>query len=72
MPSQFRYATVWELTLTLTGLLFSTISAFGIPWNVVAYGEFTTLLIDRTFADRNQTSTRTYLLEMFGGGQILL
>lgn len=68
---QFRYATAWELFLTLFGLMFATISAFGIPWNVVAYGEFTTLLVDRTFLDRNQTSTRTYLIELFGGGRIL-
>lgn len=67
---QFRYATAWELFLTLLGLLFATASAFGIPWNVVVYGEFTTLLVDRSMGG-DKTSTRTYLIELFGGGKIL-
>lgn len=36
---------------------------------IVVYGEFTTLLVDRTYGEG--TSSSTYLLHMFGGGRVL-
>lgn len=69
---QFRYATAWELIVTAIGLLFASIASLGIPWNVITYGEFTMMLVDRSLVDtNNQTSTRLWLLEWFGGGRIL-
>lgn len=70
VPMQFRYATPCELLMTAFGLVFGTIASFGIPWNVVTYGEFTTMLVDRTVGG-NVSSTPTYLLDLFGGGKIL-
>lgn len=68
---QFRYATLFEKFLSLLGLLFATIGAFGIPFNVIVYGEFTTLLVDRSEAMQEGTSTPTLLINLFGGGKIL-
>lgn len=45
------------------------IKALPFPWTIIAYGEFTTLLFDRTYG--NGTSTPTILLKMFGGGKML-
>jgi ATP-binding cassette, subfamily B (MDR/TAP), member 1 len=39
------------------------------PFNVILYGEFTTLLVDRKLAVG--TSTETLVLGFFGGGQQL-
>lgn len=42
------------------------IKALAIPWTMIVYGEFTSLLVDRT--ERNEKTT---LLAWFGGGRIL-
>lgn len=39
------------------------------PGMIVVYGEFTTLLVDRTLG--YGTSTPTMILHIFGGGKIL-
>lgn len=48
----------------------SGLSGFGSPYNVVIYGEFTTLLAERILGN-NGSSSRTIILEFFGGGRIL-
>ncbi|XP_037037810.1 multidrug resistance protein homolog 65-like isoform X2 [Bradysia coprophila] len=39
------------------------------PLMIIAYGEFTTLLVARTY--QNGTSSNTILLQLFGGGRVL-
>ena len=70
---QFRYATPWDICLTVLGLIFTSLAAFGIPFNVIIYGEFTTHLIERTAETGVGTgiSTPAILLSVFGGGKIL-
>lgn len=41
----------------------------GLPYGLVMYGEFTTLLVDREI--RVNESTSTNLLKYFGGGRVL-
>lgn len=69
--TQFRYAKSWEIFLTLLGTFCACIAALGIPYNVVVYGEFTTLLVDRSFSEPGVPSTTTLIIGWFGGGQIL-
>lgn len=65
----FRFATSFELFLLVVGLVCATIGSIGVPYNVVIFGEFTAILVDR--ASEIGTSTQTILLELFGGGRIL-
>lgn len=39
------------------------------PIMIIVYGEFTTLLVDRTY--REGTSSATIFLHWFGGGNVL-
>lgn len=39
------------------------------PLLIITYGEFTTLLVDRHY--RIGTSSKTVLLQIFGGGKVL-
>lgn len=39
------------------------------PLMIIVYGEFTTLLVDRTY--RVGTTSNTNLLQIFGGGKVL-
>lgn len=44
--------------------------SFGFPFLIIIYGEFTTLLVDRSYGIG--TSTPTFILKWFGGGKVLL
>ncbi|CAD7078234.1 unnamed protein product [Hermetia illucens] len=65
----FKFSTIWERILTMVAIVFAAIGAVGLPFAIIAYGEFTTLLVDRT--SYNRTSTKTILLSLFGGGKVL-
>ncbi|KAH0550179.1 multidrug resistance protein homolog 49-like isoform X1 [Cotesia glomerata] len=65
----FRFATFGELMYVFAGLFMGTMTGLCIPVANIQYGEFTTLLVDRNMT--NQTSTPTFVMEMFGGGKIL-
>lgn len=49
--------------------MFTVIKSFAMPMMIIIYGEFTTLLVDRTY--REGTSSPTAFLWWFGGGKIL-
>ncbi|PNF32773.1 hypothetical protein B7P43_G04483 [Cryptotermes secundus] len=66
----FRYATCLERFLVLAGLLLGIATGCGVPIVIILYGEFTTLLVDR--ASENITSTPTSVLQIFGGGTVLV
>lgn len=51
------------------GVLFASIASLGLPYGMILYGEFTTILVDREI--RTGTSTRTNILSVFGGGRVL-
>ncbi|XP_053616726.1 multidrug resistance protein homolog 49 isoform X2 [Plodia interpunctella] len=61
----YRFALRWELGLLIIGLLMASINGLFVPIGVIVYGEFTSLLIDRT--TRVGTSTPCIILAMFGG-----
>ncbi|XP_034836542.1 multidrug resistance protein homolog 49 isoform X2 [Maniola hyperantus] len=65
----FRFAKPWEFILLVAGVIFATLSGLFVPVGVIIYGEFTSLLIDRTVM--NGTSTPTLTIAWFGGGRIL-
>lgn len=50
------------------GLILSGFSSLGIPVIIIEYGEFTTLLLDRT---KKNSTTPTVILPWFGGGKML-
>lgn len=50
-------------------ILCASIAALGLPYGVILYGEFTTVLVDREI--RVGTSTKQNLLSLFGGGRVL-
>lgn len=66
---QFRFATSFEYFLIFLGVVFTILKSFGMPLMIIVYGEFTTLLVDRTY--QNGTSSNTALLQLFGGGRVL-
>ncbi|XP_020291871.1 multidrug resistance protein homolog 49 isoform X2 [Pseudomyrmex gracilis] len=65
----FRFATWGELMLVFIGLILGTITGLCIPVLTIQYGEFSTLLVDRN--KKNETSTPTIIMELFGGGKVL-
>ncbi|TMW46661.1 hypothetical protein DOY81_008256 [Sarcophaga bullata] len=65
----FRYATLGERLLIVVGIILASLAAVGIPYSIVIYGEFSSLLIDRTRGVG--TSSSTFLLQLFGGGKRL-
>lgn len=68
--SQFRFATTRELFLTIAGVTLSALAALLMPLYMVLYGELTAMFYDRIDYP-GRTATKTYLLPVFGGGQIL-
>uniref|UniRef100_A0A1A9X3Q1 ABC-type xenobiotic transporter n=1 Tax=Glossina brevipalpis TaxID=37001 RepID=A0A1A9X3Q1_9MUSC len=66
---KFRYATVGERFLIFLAIILASLSAVNVPFCVAIYGEFTSLLIDRTVGIG--TSSTTFFLPIFGGGKIL-
>lgn len=65
----YKFATKFQLLLVFIGIICSILSSLGIPFIIVLYGEFTTILIDRV--REVETSTHTLVLSWFGGGRIL-
>ncbi|CAH2055806.1 unnamed protein product, partial [Iphiclides podalirius] len=65
----FRYAIPCELLLLVAGVILATLNGLFVPIGVIIYGEFTSLLIDRTVLVG--TSTPTITISMFGGGRVL-
>lgn len=63
----FRFATWWELFLIFLGVVFATGLAGCWPLILIAYGEFTTLLVERTLTRGEVTSTP--FLQLVGGGE---
>lgn len=51
------------------GIACTFVKALGIPVFLIVFGEFTTLLVDRTLG--YGTSSATVVLHIFGGGKIL-
>ncbi|XP_055537427.1 multidrug resistance protein homolog 49 [Wyeomyia smithii] len=66
----FRFATWGEISATIVGILLASVASLGLPYGVILYGEFTTLLVDRTIGIGK--STDTSILSLFGGGKILV
>lgn len=66
---QFRYSTCAERFLLVFSMIVATIASAFIPYFILIYGEFTSLLIDRTVGEG--TSSPAYFLALFGGGQRL-
>ncbi|XP_021208843.2 multidrug resistance protein homolog 49 isoform X1 [Bombyx mori] len=65
----YRYAKLWEILLLITGVILASLNGLFVPIGVIIYGEFTSLLIDRTVMVG--TSGKTLTIAMFGGGRIL-
>lgn len=65
----FRFAKWWEWGLILLAIVFATGYAACLPLILIAYGEFTTLLVERTMTRGIVTSTP--LLQVVGGGQVV-
>lgn len=67
--SKFRFSTIQQRIFYVLGSLFIILSALMIPMNIVLYGEFTSLVVDRISGIG--TLTQTYLLPIFGGGRVM-
>ncbi|XP_016941168.4 multidrug resistance protein homolog 49 isoform X1 [Drosophila suzukii] len=65
----FRYSTACERCLIVFSLLVATGASVFIPFFLIIYAEFTSLLVDRTVGVG--TSSPTFALTMFGGGKQL-
>ncbi|KAH8236955.1 hypothetical protein KR038_001099 [Drosophila bunnanda] len=65
----FRYSTACERCLMIFSLLVATGASVFIPYFMIIYGEFTSLLVDRTVGVG--TSSPSFALTMFGGGKQL-
>ncbi|KAJ8720984.1 hypothetical protein PYW08_006449 [Mythimna loreyi] len=65
----YRYANVREILLLLIAVFLACINGLFVPLGTIIYGEFTSLLIDRTVM--TGTSTETLTIALFGGGQSL-
>lgn len=57
------------MILIILGVIFTFLKSLAMPFIIVVYGEFTTLLVDRTYMEG--TSSDTFALHWFGGGQVL-
>ncbi|XP_049878557.1 multidrug resistance protein homolog 49-like [Pectinophora gossypiella] len=65
----YRFAKSWEVLMLILALVLATINGLFVPIGVIIYGEFTSLLIDRTVMIG--TSTPTITIAIFGGGRSL-
>ncbi|KAJ0172665.1 hypothetical protein K1T71_011804 [Dendrolimus kikuchii] len=65
----YRFAKLWEIFLIFIALILATLNGLFVPVGVIIYGEFTSLLIDRTV--QKGTSGQTLTIAWFGGGKIL-
>ncbi|XP_031626071.1 multidrug resistance protein homolog 65-like [Contarinia nasturtii] len=67
--SLYRYATRWDLFVIVIGVICTFLKAFAMPWTIIVYGEFTSLLVERMYG--TGTSSPTWLLHWLGGGKRL-
>ncbi|BFG05140.1 multidrug resistance protein homolog 49 [Drosophila madeirensis] len=65
----FRYSTSFERAWIGFSIVMAAVASAFIPFFMIIYGEFTSLLVDRTV--RVGTSSPTFALAMFGGGKRL-
>lgn len=65
----FRFAKWWELILIFTAIFFAAVSATCMPLIIIVYGEFTTLLVDRSLTRGEVSDTK--LLHFFGGAEVM-
>lgn len=65
----FKFASIWQKVVIIFGVLNGVVGSLGIPFMIVLYGEFTTLLVDRVREEGRTTDT--ILIRLFGGGRIL-
>lgn len=66
---QFRYATSWDVILMIIATVCSFVKTLGMPCSFIIFGEFTTLMVDRSL--ENGTTSKTFFLHIFGGGKVL-
>lgn len=55
--------------MVFVGIFCASIASLGLPYGLILYGEFTTILVDRALPQA--TSTNTNILKIFGGGKVL-
>lgn len=65
---QYRYASRWDLFVIFLGCVCTLMKSLTLPWVVIVYGEFTSLMVERSIG----SSSPTILMKLFGGGRILL
>lgn len=65
----YKFSTTWQRVVIIFGVLSAILGSLGIPFLIVLYGEFTTLLVDRVREEGRTTDT--ILIRLFGGGRIL-
>ncbi|KAL7738619.1 hypothetical protein ACLKA6_006913 [Drosophila palustris] len=65
----FRYSTCGERCLLVFSMIVATIASVFVPYFILIYGEFTSLLIDRSVGEG--TSSPAFFLSLFGGGKRL-
>lgn len=66
---QYRYATTWDIILIIIGCVFTIVKSMSMPAMFIVFGEFTTLMVDRSLG--NSTTSTSYLMHIFGGGKVL-
>ncbi|XP_002061354.3 multidrug resistance protein homolog 49 [Drosophila willistoni] len=65
----YRYSTCFERFMMILSMIIAMVASAFIPYFMIIYGEFTSVLVDRTVAEG--TSSPTILLPLFGGGKRL-
>ncbi|XP_048487595.1 multidrug resistance protein homolog 49 [Plutella xylostella] len=66
----FRYATWIELLATIFGVILGFLSAVGVAFSLMLYGETRNSLVDRT-SFQERTSNALPLMALMGGGRVL-
>lgn len=68
----YSLATKWQKALVVISCLCSVLAAIGFPFIFTAMGEYFVLMLDRTKrSGPSAESSRTNLLNLFGGGKIM-
>lgn len=55
--------------MIVLGVIFTLFKALALPWIIIVYAEFTSLLVERMYGIG--TSSPTLMLQWFGGGRVL-
>lgn len=67
--TQFRYATWYEILATIFGMLMALVSGGAVSYNLITFGELSTLMVQRTGG--HDTNGNFPLLSLWGGGRKL-